>query len=1112
MEIRVLGPMELTHDGTAIDAAGRPRDLLALLVATHPEGLTVDTAGDAIWPDKEAAAGRNNVRVNLHKLRKLLPDEHLVVREDDRYHLRIPPEHLDAHRFRAGIAEARATADAGDPRRACVEFETACAAWRGRPFDGFFGIGPIDAARERLEQLHLDALCDYAAALLADDRADEVVRALEPWIDDHLTNEALAGQLMLGLFHCARQSDALQLFARVSDALDDLHGVAPGSELRGIADVIVTKPLASTANAPRAPLHAVRNRRPVDFVGRTAELDALRESWARAVDGVPQLALVAGPGGMGKSVLAKRFIDAISDDTTTVIVGTCEPDPVDLFQPFPQLVRDALALAPATDTAPSLLGELHQLAPDLSDRLPESGGAPGPAAGRQRLFRAVASLLTATVGPRLIVLDDIHWAGADSVDLFRHVLRDARGQVMILLTYRPDELGTDHPFHRSREHGRLSRPDLEVTLRGMDRNELTALIDATAPAARRNEFHRSIAQLEEVSAGNPLRFREVLRQLELEPDTPIAEIVPDDFRSLIARRLDRVEPEVRRILGVGAVLGRVFSLEIAATIAAMSVDDALDHLDTAIAQGFLVEGDAVDDYAFAHPLVRNAVYYLQVKGRRARTHVRCAELLRDQRGTRGTPGWSEIGRHLFAAQPISDPRATSDAARRAGDEALARFAHGEAAEWYGAALECANATFPAAAVARMRLAYGIALDRCGRVDESQHELLAVTALADELGDRYLKRDAVIALTPIESVLDTGFGKVLSDLAYDTLELFAPDDPDRVLLLRSVCLARLYVDPDVARGLAEEADRIARSSTDRVVHYSAQTVRYIAAITVDDEDRLAISRDTLDYCQANRLVVEEGMARKRLLNELLIVGDIAEFDTEIERFAEHARATSSPAEEYWVAALAATRGLMVDPSAATEELIHGAARIGRRVQNPQWEGLELLQLFALRYEQGRVREVTPELRAPTPTAPPVVAGTALLALAHNETGNLDAARAVLDRAVDDREVLLPIDTFRMGALGLFAGVAAGCGTSAQRAVLRDELLARPDRFCVFGSAGAVFGTNRHWLARLAVADGDPDLAVRHLTRAAELCDNAGAGYWAERARRELIEIGEQAPIH
>src|SRR4029079_5347092 len=222
-------------------------------------------------------------------------------------------------------------------------------------------------------------------------------------------------------------------------------------------------------------------------------------------------------------------------------------------------------------------------------------------------------------------------------------------------------------------------------------------------------------------------------------------------------------------------------------------------------------------------------------------------------------------------------------------------------------------------------------------------------------------------------------------------------------------------------LAAEADRIARTSTDRTVHYSAQTVRYIAAATVDDEDRLSITRQTLEYCRANGFVVEEGMANKRLLSELLIVGDVTEFDAEMARFAEHARVTSIPSEEYWLAALAATTALLGDTSMAAEELIRGAARIGRRVQNPQSDGLELLQLFTLRYEQGRAHEVTPELRSPSAEAPPVVAGTSLLPRSFAETGKLDAARAILDRAVDHREVLLPRDSFRHGALGLFADV-------------------------------------------------------------------------------------------
>ena len=373
----------------------------------------------------------------------------------------------------------------------------------------------------------------------------------------------------------------------------------------------------------------------------------------------------------------------------------------------------------------------------------------------------------------------------------------------------------------------------------------------------------------------------MLRQLELEPDTPIAEIVPDDFRALIARRLDRVDPEVRRILGVGAVLGRVFSLEIAATIAAMSVDDALDHLDVAIAQGFVVEGDAVDDYAFAHPLVRNAVYYLQVKGRRART----------ARAVRRGCSASNVGRAVRRAgarSPATSSRRSRSRTRttrprwpggpatmRWPGSRTARRPSGTAPHW-----RAPTGRSPSGAVARMRLAYGVALDRSGRVDESHRELLAVTGVADELGDVGLKRDAVIALTPIESVLDTGSGT-----AWPSSRTRPWSSSRPTIRPASSCSARCASPgststPTRCVRLAAEAERIARSSTDRIVNYSAQTVRYIAAATVDDEDRLAITRDTLEYCRAHGLVVEEGMATKRLLSELLIVGDFAEFDAEI----------------------------------------------------------------------------------------------------------------------------------------------------------------------------------------------------------------------------------------
>jgi hypothetical protein len=1043
--------------------------------------------------------------VNLSKLRDVLPDRGLVAFDDGRYHLRLPPEAIDLHRFRAGIEAARARADTGDPRGAVQEFETACAEWRGPPFEESFGIAPVDAARERAERLHVDALRDYAAALLVDERPDEVVRTLEPFVDAHLTDEGLAGQLMLGLYGASRQSEALRLFARVADALDELHGVKPGPELQAIADTIVLQTATPDRARGAAPFAPVRHRRPVRFVGRPAELAALHATWARAVDGAPQLARISGEGGIGKSALVNRFVDDIAAAGGTVMAGICEPDPVEHFQPFPQLVRDALARAPATDTAPTVLGELHHLGPDFAGRLPEPDEPAAPDAGRQRLFQAVASLLTDAVGPRLIVVDDIHWAGSDSVDLFRQVLRSTRGQVMIVVTYRPDQLGDDHPFRRSLGHGRLARPDLDLTLGAMDRNELGALIDAVASSERRQEFHRSIDALEEISAGNPLWFREVLRQLELEPATPIAEILPEDFRTLIDRRLTRLDPDLRRMLGIGAVLGRVFRLETAAEIAGITVDAALDLLDVGIGNGLVVDGPAFDDYSFAHPLIRNAVYYTQVRGRRVRTHVRCAELLLERRRATGAPTWAEIARHLVAARPVSDPATTAECAQRAGDDALTRFAHGEAAEWYGAALASAEETLPAHDVARIRLDHAIALGRSGQVDASRRELRAVTDEARALGDRDLLTDAVVAMTPSEAILDATFADTLRVLADEALTHYDADDPIRVRLLRTQSMAGVYLRPEVLDAWADEADRLAARTDDPTVRYCADTVRYMAALKTDDITRLELTRAALAHCRLHGLRVEEGMTSKRLLSELLLVGDHAAFEEELARFAHHAQVTSLPTERYWVAALAATRGLMVEASAATEELIRGAARIGHQVQVAYGPGLELLQLFALRYQQGRSREVTAELRTPDDEAAPVVAGTALLAIALAESGRVEHARAVLDRAVRDRGVLLPRDNFLLGALGLFAGVAAVCGTSGQRRVLYDALMERPDRFCVFGSAGAVFGTSRHWLARLARAEADDTTAAEHLRIAARLCDDAGARYWAERARREQAEL-------
>ena len=197
--------------------------------------------------------------------------------------------------------------------------------------------------------------------------------------------------------------------------------------------------------------------------------------------------------------------------------------------------------------------------------------------------------------------------------------------------------------------------------------------------------------------------------------------------------------------------------------------------------------------------------------------------------------------------------------------------------------------------------------------------------------------------------------------------------------------------------------------------------------------------------------------------------------------------------------------MREPSAITEELINAAALLGRRLQIFTGTGTQLLQTFALRYQQGRSRELTNGLTAPDPNAPQILAGSSLLALAMSDAGRFEEARRVLDLVIDDGAITLPRDNFRNAAIGLFSGVAADCGSPSQRAVLRENLEPVASEFCVFGAGGAVFGTNHHWLGRLAAADGDATAAAEHFHEAERLCHRAGATFWADRARQDAASM-------
>ena len=234
-------------------------------------------------------------------------------------------------------------------------------------------------------------------------------------------------------------------------------------------------------------------------------------------------------------------------DGARVLIGRCDPEPSSDYEPLPQLVRAALKLVGSEALHAPLLGELSRLVPDQADRLPTAPPVTDASTGRLRLFTAVCSLFEMLATPPLVlVAEDMHWAGRDAFALLRRLLTTCDHPMLVVVTYRDDELAPDGAAAAALCEGRLARPELAINLDGLDRAELSALVRAWGPEEVRTRMLSSIDELGDLTAGNPMFVREVLREVAESPDLPALDsLAPGGVRALVERRLARLPVAAR---------------------------------------------------------------------------------------------------------------------------------------------------------------------------------------------------------------------------------------------------------------------------------------------------------------------------------------------------------------------------------------------------------------------------------------------------------------------------------------------------------------------------------------------------------------------------------------
>ncbi|MEV6129145.1 BTAD domain-containing putative transcriptional regulator [Streptomyces violaceusniger] len=267
VEFRVLGPLEVRDQGHVIDlGAPRTRLVCGLLLVRPGALVAVERLVDELWPDQPPPDARALVRGYVSRLRRALRSgpsgaDWLITRKPG-YLLR--DQDLDLHRFERLVAEARAARQAGQPEHAFELFGHAQQLWRGEAFADVPHTASIVATCTWLTEQRLTTTEERFDAALEAGQNAEVITMLTEFVATHPLRERPAGQLMLALYRCGRQSEALECYQRTRGNLADEVGVDPGVQLQKLHQQILGRdPIIAPPTVVASPPTARPVTRPV---------------------------------------------------------------------------------------------------------------------------------------------------------------------------------------------------------------------------------------------------------------------------------------------------------------------------------------------------------------------------------------------------------------------------------------------------------------------------------------------------------------------------------------------------------------------------------------------------------------------------------------------------------------------------------------------------------------------------------------------------------------------------------------------------------------------------------------------------------------------------------
>jgi transcriptional regulator with GAF, ATPase, and Fis domain/serine/threonine protein kinase len=452
------------------------------------------------------------------------------------------------------------------------------------------------------------------------------------------------------------------------------------------------------------------------LIGREEEGEKLHGLHLQAARERGSVCLVSGEAGQGKSRLVSEMRDDVYERGGEFLYGKC----------FNQ--ENKIPYQPFSEALTAYLSEIEHLPSKERDRrvrrMKASAGEHGEIICRlnpeiREVFGDVPSLvkldpekehkrfimvcarffqdLGESGKPVVIVLDDLQWCDEGSLSLLEEILEEiARAPLLILGTYRGDEIAPDHSLRRIIQRGRERKLPLEaIHLEPFDLPEVQRLIGELL-AEDDNEVKDIAQYIHRRSKGNVMHALEIVRQLvegkvlefrqgkwEFNREMLDEIRVPDTMVEVIQNRIQLLESDHAEMLSVASVMGSTFEMDLLYALTDSPQEKVIHWIDAAFELQLLEKGPERGDVAFVHDRIHEAFYQRLDMTKRRHLHARIASAIEELHRAKTRDVLFDLAHHYYEA---AETEKCLHYALPAADEAGKSYANEDAIKYYTIAL------------------------------------------------------------------------------------------------------------------------------------------------------------------------------------------------------------------------------------------------------------------------------------------------------------------------------------------------------------------------------------------------------------------------------------------